>query len=124
MIELPVLPDTNGEAILLESYLAERNNLMSANDLPAFVKRWKTLFVLSLEKTSEESKVYLQQLIDNTFDVEDTWLYMQEGPFDQLNAGIHILLPPSLLFAYLCAVEYGVSLDIAFIQMFRLRELF
>lgn len=124
MIELPVLPDTNGGAILLESYLAERNNLMSANDLPAFVKRWKTLFVLSLERTSEESEVYLQQLIDNTFDVEDTWLYMQEGPFDQLNAGSHILVPPSLLFANLCAVKSGMSLDIAFIQLYNLQELF
>ena len=116
-LKFPIMPDPNGGDEFIKTYVKERKELTSAQDLIEFVKRWKSIFILC--QINEETS----SLIDGTFDADSAWQCLNAKCNHGTCAGMTILLPPSLLYAQLCSTEFEVPGDVAFIQLHQLNHL-
>lgn len=123
-LQFPIMPDPNGGDEFIKAYVNERKALSSAQDLSEFVNRWKSVFILCKEnKQTEKQLSVIESLIDGTFDADLAWSCLHNECEHTLCAGLTILLPSSLYYTNLCAKEFEVPGDVAFIQLYQLNHL-
>ena len=140
--DLPIVPDDSGLDRIGNIYTSERNKVRSQEDLRKFVKRWRAIWGIRLRGNDKELTSEEFQLIECSFDIEAAWnclsiyrskIHLREHRKKRIRKkyqknqphcghtrpscfGMHIMLPPNLLHAYLIGNHYGVSVDIALIQ--------
>lgn len=131
---LPVAPSTNGGENVKAAYVAELQAVTYPESLWEFVKRWLPLYVMTrktkIDKKGKDAKRFrmtqnsLQSLIDGTWDPKAALVCIEAGKTGLCKhakqfscAGMHISAPLALLHADFVAEKYGVTTDIALIQI-------
>ncbi len=132
---LPVTPGADGEdGRVKEAYTSELKAVTSPEQLWEFAKRWRPLYLMTrkkkIDKKAKDAKRFrisqnnMQALINGTWDPRVAFQCIQEGrtgicKHARMYAcpGSHILAPLILMYASFIAKEYGVSTDIALIQL-------
>ena len=128
LLDLPVLPklrDSFGDEIQT-AYLAERDAVQSAEELVAFVRRWRNVWLLRCPLDEErELPPELQDLLALDFDAEAVFNGLKKKdttdlPFEDLAVRImaHIAIPVTLLDAYTLADHYGVGTDLGMVRLY------
>ena len=118
------MPDPNGGDEFIKTYVKERNELISAQDLIEFVERWKSIFILckNENQTEDQSNIY-DSLINSTFDIDLAWQCLNTNCDHNICTGLAIMFPVSLLYVQLCSAKFEVSSDVTFIQFHQLHHL-
>lgn len=131
--DLPIVPTFDGDTVI-PGYVEELSKVTTAQELVAFVDRWRPLFLLTrkfpIDKKEKHAKRWrisqnnLQHLINGTFDPNDALSCIQLGRTticrhaQQYSCpGMHLLAPEVLLQVTAVAKTYGVGSDTALIQM-------
>jgi len=121
LTDLPVEPNHDEMTC---SYMSQVKQVNSVEALKAHVDKWKALWNLDVPPGMKVTQEELN-LANGTFDAEAAFAcvkrcYEPDGHCGHTSPscyGMHIVLPPVLLFAHLIGKEYGVPTDIAVIQM-------
>ena len=126
LLDLPVLPKDRdnacGTCTILETYIKERDSINNSDELVEFVKRWKNIWLLRKERTSEEN-----DLSESKFDAVSVFELLirmrnkEDGfDYDQYNTRIaaNIAVPPSSLDAFLFSKQFEVGSDLGFIRLY------
>lgn len=133
LIDLPVRPSYTQDRIR-DTYIAELQKVTTPEELTAFVTRWKPLFALTkkrpFDKKAKDARRY--RITQNNFERLLAGDYDPKVALDcirisRTNAcqharsfscpGMHIAVPEILLLAGFVAKKFGVSTDLALIQM-------
>jgi hypothetical protein len=130
LLDLPVLPEYRDtcEDVVKEAYLAEREAIQTVEELVAFVRKWRNVWLLKSPILEEEElRPELQDLLALDFDAEKVlyWLKRkaEEVPFPyetDVNVRImaHIAIPIALLNASSLARHYGVGTDLGLVRLY------
>ena len=139
--DLPIMPGESGSDFVADTYVSERQMVKTADQLMSFTNRWKAIWGIQFKddkKTIEELA-----LIAGNYDVEAAMscfkIYRKNehlrkhrksrvrkkhikraphcGHISPSCYGMHIMLPPLLLHAFMISNHYRVPTDIAIIQM-------
>ena len=131
--ELPVRPTPVTDNVK-EAYIKELAAVTTSYQLGEFAKRWRPLYLLSrkekVNKKAKDAKRYritqnnMQKLISGNWNPEVALKCIQDrrtGTCQHAHQyacpGMHILLPPVFLLAEFISDKYGVTTDLALIQM-------
>jgi hypothetical protein len=131
--ELPVVPTIDTDHVK-EAYVSELAAVATPEQLWEFAKRWRPLYLLSrkekIDKKAKDARRFritqnnMQRLISMDWKPKEAFECIQAsrtGPCKHVAqfscVGAHIVLPPVLLMAHLIARKYGVTTDLALIQM-------
>jgi hypothetical protein len=129
LLALPVLPrDRDGAAAsdrITSTYVVERTAIKTSGDLTAFLERWRTVWLLS-RGPSEESALLTDaelNLLDGNYDPVRVLHFLNENDFDPSQCmaaqqAAHIMLPRTLLRAFLLSNKYGVGPDLGMVRLY------
>lgn len=127
LLDLPVYPVDRdsccASSLISDSYLKERDEIKSGEELQKFVSRWRNMWLLTgdYDKLTEEEK----RLIDN--DMEHDSVYAQllrikedDHDFNDINVKImsHIAVPIPMLEAHRVSNHYGVGHDLGMVRLY------
>lgn len=132
--DLPLSPSGDGEDVITPGYVAELAQVTSVQELLTFVDRWRPLLMMPrkfpINKKEKHAKRWrisqnnLQRLINGDFDPKEALSCIQLGrtsicrhSLQYSCPGMHLLAPEVLLQAMTIAKTYGVTPDLALIQM-------
>jgi len=131
--ELPIRP-TPITANVKEGYVKELEAVTTPEQLWEFAKRWRPLYLLTrkpkINKKAKDAKRFrvsqnnMQNLISGAWDPKEALECVQVGRTGICKharqyscPGMHILVPEVLLLADAIGEKYGVTSDLALIQM-------
>jgi hypothetical protein len=131
--ELPVVPELTSDNVRT-AYASELAAVATPEQLWEFAKRWRPLYLLSrkqkIDKKAKDAKRFritqnnMQRLISMDWKPSEALECIRvsrAGPCKHATqfscVGAHIILPPVLLMAELISQKYGVTTDLALIQM-------
>jgi hypothetical protein len=131
--DLPVQP-TYTEDHVRETYVKELSEVTTPEQLWAFATRWRPLYLLTpkrrIDKKKKDAKRFritqknMQSLISMNWDPKTALECIQvsrEGHCKHAEQyscpGLHIMVPEVLLHAQFVGQHFGVSTDLALIQM-------
>jgi hypothetical protein len=134
--ELPVTPTTGDPGNRVRAaYVTELAAVTSPDELRAFYKRWRPLFLMSrkykIDKKTKGARRFrisqnnMQKLISGDWDPVAVFDCVQKGRAhpgcrhskDYSCPGMHLLLPQILMLADALGDKYSVSSDLALIQL-------
>jgi hypothetical protein len=130
---LPVLPGMTTDRVR-EAYLSELILVTTPEAIKAFAARWRPLYILAkkqkIDKKAKDAKRFritennFLKLLHGVFDAEEALaclLANRTAGCPHMNqygcAGAHIILPTVFVQAEMVAKHYGVSTDLALVQM-------
>jgi len=131
--DLPVLPGMITDNVS-ETYATELKAVTTPEQLWEFAKRWRPLYLLTkkqkINKKAKDAKRFrvsqnnMQNLISGAWDPKEALECVQVGRTGICKharqyscPGMHILVPEVLLLADAIGEKYGVTTDLALIQM-------
>jgi len=126
---LPVLPDVRAnDSRVASAYLSECKNIHSTKQLRSFVKRWKALWELFPDTTTNP---YAKRLSSGRVPYKHVFKKLAKlnkgADFrrwsDTLALAMELRVPGSLLLAYRVSQKYGVTEDVVIVQAHRAVDL-
>lgn len=130
---LPVLPGMTTDRVR-DAYVSELSAVTTPETLRAFVMRWRPLYVLAkkkkIDKKAKGAKRFkitesnFRKLLRGDYNAEEAFACLQKNRADGCPhmkqfgcVGSHVILPTVFVQVEMVSQHYGVSTDLALVQM-------
>jgi hypothetical protein len=126
ILDLPVVPkDRDGACetdTISSTFLLERNSVDTVEKFIQFINRWKNLWLIRNERTSQEEKD-ISELRFNVQPVFELFILAKDSKeidlrSDDARITMNIVVPPAVLTAFIIAKHFGVGIDLAFVRLY------
>jgi len=127
--KLPCIPSDG--SIVQDTYLKERDEIQTPEDLTAFVRRWNAIWAVPMPRTTPMSQSE-KNLITGDFDPDQIFECLQKNksggkcahrdPKNECES-MYILTPLVLLVANLATKRFQIPLDTALLQVIRASQI-
>jgi hypothetical protein len=139
LLDLPVLPVDRDSAvvsnIIIETYAKERKEATTPEQLFAFIKKWKAIWLLQpgpamsdappdsiLGQAREPIRPEVFKLVNGEFDAEKVLAYLASDPepvdTDEYKIACNLAVPCQGMLALTLATHFRVNIDIGFVRLY------